>query len=391
MRILSTAILFLLVLTSYGQNSQKQEEFRDAFNAITTAVPVLNIAPDSRSSAMGDVGVSTTPDVNSIHWNPAKLAFLNDDFGISLSYVPWLRTFVPDMNIAYLSAFKKIDKTSTLGASLRYFSMGNIVFTDQSANRTGEFTPNEFAFDVAYALKMSEYFSTGVSLRFIYSNLTGGNQSSGSDTKPGTAFAFDASLYYTSDEFQISDIDAKFRGGLNFSNIGNKITYNTGGARDKNFLPMNMRLGGGITLELDQYNDLTFNIETNKLLVPTPGGTLDTSSADVSVATAVFGSFSDAPGGTREELQEFNLGFGVEYNYDDKLAFRTGFFHEPQNKGNRQYITMGAGLAYSMLQFDLSYLIPTQQNSPFANSLRITISALIDKKSSEDETPPTLN
>lgn len=378
MRILLSALLLLTTIISFGQSGT--QKVQDSFNAITTAVPFLNIAPDSRSSAMGDVGVALTPDVNSIHWNPSKLAFLEDDFGVSLSYVPWLRALVPDMNIAYLSAFKKINETSTIGTSLRYFSLGRLIFTDDQANNVGEFTPSEFAYDVAYSLKLSDQFSSGVALRYVYSNLTGGSQTAGSDTKPGTAFAFDFSMYYQSKKFNMSDKDAIFRAGLNLSNIGNKMTYNTGGSADKNFLPANMRLGAALTVEIDDYNNVTFSTDLNKLLVPTPGGSLDTSSSDVSTASAVFGSFNDAPGGTTEELQEINLGFGIEYNYDNKLAFRTGFFNEPKNKGNRQFITLGAGLAYSILQFDLSYLIATQQNSPLANSLRITISAIVNKK-----------
>ncbi len=380
MRIFLAALLLFIISPSFSQSGS--QKIQDSFNAITTAVPFLGLAPDSRSSAMGDVGVALTPDVNSIHWNPAKLAFVKDDFGIGLSYVPWMRAIVNDMNIAYLSAFKRISETSTVGSSLRYFSMGRLIFTDDNANTTGEFTPSEFAFDVAYSLKLSDYISSGVALRYIFSNLTGGNQSSGVDSKPGTTVAFDFSTYYQSKKFDFSGKDAVFRAGINFQNIGGKMTYNTSGDADENFIPMNLKLGAGITVDIDDFNAVTFSAETNKLLVPTPGGSVDTSSSDVSVATAVFGSFNDAPGGTREELQEFNLGFGVEYNYDDKFAVRTGFFNEPKTKGDRQFITLGAGMAYSYLQFDLSYLIATKQNSPLANSLRITISALINKKGS---------
>ncbi len=389
MRLLFVAVLTLLTTIALAQTDDERAD-QQQLSAITTAVPFLNIAPDSRASAMGDVGVSTSPDVNSIHWNAAKLAFMEKDYGLSLSYVPWLRAIVPDMNIAYLNGYSKINANSAFGASLRYFSLGNIQFTDTEGNSQGQFTPNEFALDGAYALKLSERFSMGVGLRFVYSNLTGGNRQAGADTKAGTAFAFDLGGYYTSQEFEISDKDAFIRAGAAFTNIGNKMTYNTGANRDENFLPMNFRLGATLTMELDDYNDISFSVEGNKLLVPTPGGSLDTSTA--SVASAVFGSFNDAPGGGREELQEVNLSIGLEYNYDDKLAFRAGFFNEPENKGNRQFITLGTGFAYSILQIDLSYLLATKQNSPLANSLRISIAALLDKgESSNGEVPPTLN
>ncbi|MGB0167391.1 MAG: type IX secretion system outer membrane channel protein PorV, partial [Luteibaculum sp.] len=326
----------------------------------------------------------------SIHWNPAKLAFLEKDFGIALSYVPWLRAIVPDMNIAYLTGFQKINDNSTVATSLRYFSLGNIQYTDEQGNSNGSFTPNEFAFDGAYALKLSEYFSAGVALRFIYSNLSGGSRVAGADTRAGTAFAFDASLFYKSKQFQLSDKDAYISSGINISNIGNKMSYSTANGTDENFLPANMRLGATLTMELDKYNDVSFTVEGNKLLVPTPNGSLDTNT--VSVASGVFGSFNDAPNGSSEELKEINLSVGIEYDYDDKLAFRLGFFNEAPEKGNRQFITLGAGLAYSVLKFDFSYLLSTKQNSPIANSLRVTISALLSKGGSkEDDLPPTLN
>ena len=354
-------------------------------NAITTAVPFLNIAPDSRSAAMGDAGVALSPDANSIHWNAAKLAFVEEDVQLSLSYSPWLRSLVPDMNISYVSGYKRINEISTVGGSLRYFSLGEITFTDAVGNELRTFTPNEFALDGAYALQLSKRLSAGVALRYVRSNLTSGSVTPGQDNRPGQSVAFDMSAYYKTGKFEIAEKDAYLTAGVNISNIGNKMSYSTSAEED--FLPSNLRLGPALQVNLDEYNTVSFTVEATKLLVPTPGGDLaDTvSGKKVSVLEGVFGSFGDAPGGGQEELREINLAFGAEYLYNNQLAFRMGYFHEHETKGNRKFITLGAGLKYTIFEVDLAYLIATSQNSPLANTLRITLQLTFNKDNNNQE------
>jgi hypothetical protein len=372
-------------------------------NTITTAVPFLLIGPDSRSSGIGDAGVSISPDANSMHWNASKLAFVENQMEISLSYSPWLRNLVPDMSQAYLSGYYKIDKTSTLGASLRYFNLGEINFTDNSGNLIRNFTPKEFAIDVAYALKLSDNLSGGLTGRFINSNLTGGISNSGADSKPGRAFAVDLSAFYKSNEFKISDKDATLSAGMNISNIGNKMSYTNSEERD--FIPINLRLGPALTIEFDDYNKLTTTVDFNKLLVPTPAK-YDPRDADlviagkdpnVGIAEGIFGSFSDAPGEVisldtannvaaikkgsvfQEELREINISGGLEYWYANQFAIRAGYFHEHATKGNRKYATFGIGLKYNVFALDFSYLISTTgRQNPLANTLRFSLKFTFD-------------
>jgi len=372
-----------------GLSAQNQNDKANQLqlNSIITAVPFLNSTPDSRAGAMGDVGVSTSPDANSIHWNPAKLAFMESDAGLSFSYVPWLRALVNDMNLVYLTGFKKINDKSAVGGSFRFFSLGTITFTDDQGNVIRDFTPSEFAIDGAYSLKLSENFSTGVALRYIHSNLTGGSVVQGQDTKPGNSVAFDFSGFYKSNQFDLGGKNAHISAGLAVTNVGNKMTYTNNQKAD--FLPTNLRLGPTLNMKLDEYNAVSFSIEANKLLVPSPGGKLDpnvdTTLTNVSPAQGIFGSFSDAPQGGKEELSEINLSFGTEYRYNNQLAFRLGYFYEAPNKGNRQYITMGAGFKYQTLNIDLSYLLSTSgPNNPLANTLRFTLGLDLGKKSNND-------
>ncbi|NNC83221.1 MAG: type IX secretion system outer membrane channel protein PorV [Flavobacteriales bacterium] len=380
-------------------------------NTITTAVPFLIIAPDTRSGGMGEAGVSISPDANSIHWNPAKLAFAESDFEMSLSYSPWLRKLVRDMNLAYLSGYSKIDDNQAIGASLRFFSLGSIQFTDEQGNDIRNFEPTEFAIDGAYAIKLSERFSGGMAARFIYSNLTGGViTSSGGESKPGTAFSVDVSGYYENDDIRIGDFDAVLSAGFNISNIGSKMSYTQAAERD--FIPINFRIGPTLKLLLDEYNSLAFTVDVNKLLVPTPpvylvdeegnfvtdgSGNLVIASGDDpnrGVASGMFGSFSDAPGnvtifddGTveveegsvfREEMREINLATGFEYWYADQFALRGGYFYEHPTKGARQFFTLGAGVKYNVFAFDFSYLIAAQNRNPLANTLRFTLRLNLD-------------
>ncbi len=396
MKIFNKGIGFLFICTGifsnivYATDPLTVKQLNGAtVNTITTAVPFLLITPDSRAGAMGDAGVASSPDANSIHWNASKLAFIDKNVGFSVSYTPWLRNLVPDIYLAYLSGYKKIDKSQVIAASLRYFSLGNIAFTDIVGTPTGNWTPNEFALDVAYSRKLSENFSGGMSLRYIYSNLTGGIPlENGQTSHAGMAVATDISGYYQK-ELDLSKKKSLLAFGLNISNIGNRISYTETGNKD--FIPINMRLGGSLKVDLDQYNTISILADMNKLLVPTPPIYKKDSmgqpviqdgqpviaygrSGNVGVASGVFGSFNDAPGGYKEELHEINYSFGLEYWYDKQFAVRTGYFYEHPTKGDRQYLTFGAGLKYNVFGLDFAYVVPTSsRTSPLQNTLRFTL------------------
>ncbi len=352
-------------------------------NTITTAVPFLMISPDARAGGMGDMGVASAPDANSIHWNPAKLAFIDKKIGFAVSYTPWLHALVNDMYLAYLTGYSKLKNDQAIAGSLRYFSLGNITFTDVNGNVIRDFKPNEFALDVAYSRKLGENFSGGIALRYIHSNLTGGTQVEGSDSKAGNTVAADISIYHQKD-IKVGGKDAVFSYGVNISNIGAKISYTETGT--KNFIPTNLRLGPGLKLHLNEYNDLAFNLDINKLLVPTPPiWQPDTSNStqsvvykgydptNESVTEGIFKSFYDAPGGGSEEFKEYIFALGMEYWYDKQFAFRAGYFNENKLKGNRKYFTLGAGLRYNVFGIDLAYLIPTEQRNPLENTLHFTL------------------
>lgn len=360
-------------------------------NTITTAVPFLLIAPDSRSGGMGEVGVATSADPNSIHWNASKLATADKNLGVSISYSPWLRALVNDISLAYISAYKKFTKDQALGFALRYFSLGNIDFTDNYGNPTGSFNPKEYSFDLAYARKLGENFSGALTLRYIYSNLTGNAFAEGTiATKAGQSVAADLSMLYKKD-VKVGGKDAIWSAGLNISNIGAKISYTETGVKD--FIPANFRLGTGLKFELDQYNTLGVYADVNKLLVPTQpiylakadgtGDSLDIEGNKVigagkdpnsaSPASAIFSSWGDAPAGFKEELKEFIWQLGTEYWYNNQFAIRAGFFHEAATKGNRKFFTLGAGLRYNVFGLDFAYLIPTTQRNPLENTLRFSL------------------
>jgi hypothetical protein len=366
------AISLLLMAISGAMNLYSQD-----LNAIQTVVPFLSIAPDSRSGAMGDAGVATAPDVYSNHWNAAKFAFIDGTGGVGISYSPWLRNLVPDINIAYLSGYYRIDKKQVVSSSLLYSSLGDVPFTDDYGNLERTFKPNEFAYDVAYSRLFSDYFSGGVAFRFIYSNLTGGTYSGGTATKPGTSFAADINGYYRRDIKEFNK-DAQLGLGFNFSNIGSKMSYSDGQTSD--FIPMNMRLGAANTINFDVYNKLTLTLDLNKLLVPTPpkydsnGEIVKGKDPNVSVPIAIFQSFYDAPGGFSEELHEITYSFGTEYWYNNQFAIRAGYFHENASKGNRKYFTAGAGFKLKGFTLDFSYLMPTVANHPLARTLRFSLS-----------------
>ncbi len=366
-------VLFLLIST-YSTNAHAQFNFRDSLlNAVSTAVPFLRIAPDARSGGMGDVGIGLSPDANGWFYSPAKMAFAPQDMAFSVTYTPWLRQLVGDIYLASLYGYKKIDDMQTIGGSLRYFSLGNITFTDIGGNYIGDFRPNEFALDAGYSRKLSDVFSAGIMLRFIYSNLASDFQVNGVAIKPGTSAAADISFFYHNDDMKLGGRDAKLNAGLNISNLGAKITY-TEDALNQDFLPANLGLGAALTVEIDDYNEITIAADLNKLLVPATFNSINGNFRDLSVPAAVIKSFSDAPGGFSEELREIIYQVGLEYWYDQQFALRLGYFYEDGTKGGRNFATVGVGLKYNVFGLNFSYLIPTSNlRNPLDNTLRFSL------------------
>ncbi|MGB8359212.1 MAG: type IX secretion system outer membrane channel protein PorV [Bacteroidales bacterium] len=361
------SIIFLLLAPVMPLAAQDPH----TLNVIQTVVPFLTIAPDSRAGAMGDAGVATSPDLFSMHWNPAKFAFIDGNGGLGISYSPWLRSLVPDINLAYLTGYYRIDSKQVLAASLMYSSLGEIQFTDDYGNYQSTYNPNEFSVDAAYSRLLSQHWSGGVALRFIYSNITAGF----ADTKTGLAFAADASAYYTT-ALKLGEKQGNIAVGINFSNIGSKMSYKTD--QEPAFIPMNMRLGTTFSVNLDRYNTLAISVDVNKLLVPTEpiyvdGVIVEGRDPNVSVPVAIFQSFYDAPGGFGEEMREFTESLGIEYWYNQQFALRAGYYNEAESKGNRKYFTAGAGFRLSVFNLDFSYLIPLTQNNPLSNTLRFSL------------------
>jgi len=352
-------------------------------STITTAAPFLLIAPDSRGAALGDNGVATAPDVNSMHWNPAKYAFANDGQAIGISYTPWLRKLVSDINLAYVSAYTKLDNRQTLATSFRYFSYGDIIYTDQLGNNYGLFKPSEFAFDAAYIRKLSNNFSMALAGRFIHSNI--GQSTQSSNLKPANGLAADIAIYWTKDVTLLgSSATASY--GVDISNIGTKIDY---GSSTKDFLPTNLRIGGSTNFHMDENNSLAFSLDLNKLLVPTNpildqnGNIISGKNPNVSVPAGIFQSFTDAPGGFKQELQEISYSIGMEYNYAQQLYLRTGYFYENPNQGNRRYLELGAGVKYNVFNIDFAYLISDNTN-PLSNTLRFSLNFYFGDKRPSD-------
>ena len=360
-------------------------------NAITTAVPFLSIAPDSRAGAMGDIGCATSADANSQSYNPAKYVFNENQFGFSVSYSPWLRQLVNDINLAYLAGYWRITDMDAIGMSLRYFSLGDIEFMDEQGQLMSTQNPNEFAIDFTYSRKLIDELSIAITPRFIYSNLTAGQFVGGEETKAGLAGAADISLFYEQD-FDAKGLEnSTLRAGLCISNMGNKMSYSSGTLR-RDFLPTNLKIGLGYEMDFDGYNKLAITGELNKLLVPTnPVYAHDSVTGyiiydaagnpviaagkdpDVSVPQGMIQSFYDAPGGFKEEMREIMWALGAEYSYRNLFFVRLGYFHESQYKGNRQFLSVGAGIKYSIFGIDVSYLVATKQYHPLANTLRFTL------------------
>lgn len=376
----SLVVLVCLLLT--GIMAKAQEEY----NVIPTAVPALMIAPDARSAGMGDLGVSTSPDVYSMHWNPAKYAFIEDDFSLGLAYTPWLRKLVPDMNIAYLAVSKRVSSKSTVAGSLLYFNLGDINFRGDDNQDLGTYRPNEFAIDLCYSRKLGDYLSAAVAARYIRSDLT---QGVGNYQKAAWSVAADVGVYYQRPVY-MGSVDGEFSWGVAITNMGSKMNYSKANTKS-DFIPTNLRLGPSLKINIDEFNSVAFSVDVNKLLVPTPPiydtngvDILKGKNPDVSMIQGMIQSFYDAPGGFSEEMKEFTLSVGAEYWYNKVFAVRAGFFHEAKMKGNRRYLTFGAGLRYNVFALDVSYLVPVNNNAtsgvnPLEGTLRFNLTFNINK------------
>lgn len=390
--------IIALFITSLNSSIFAQDNDSKIFqlNTITTAVPFLIISPDSRSGGMGDAGVATSADANSFHWNTSKLIFSEQKAEASLSYSPWLRGLVDDIKLSYLAGYKKIGTRHVVGGSLRYFSLGNIVFTNETGTTIKTFNPNEYEILGGYAFRLSDKMAVGINGKFIFSNLTGQLSSGTTSSRPGLAGAADLSFSYVNPEIMLGGFKSQISAGAAISNIGNKMSYTDNSDRD--FIPTNLRLGTALKLNFDSYNSLTVAVDFNKLLVPTlpfrdPNDPLNIISGkdnNVGIVAGALQSFYDAPGlvtvnsnnqyevekNSRliEELREINIGGGLEYWYSDILAFRAGYFHESAVKGNRKYLTFGAGLKAYSFGLNLSYLVSVTQNNPLANTVRFSLS-----------------
>lgn len=387
-------------------------------NTITTAMPFLSITPDSRAGAMGDAGTALSANSHSIYWNTAMLNFAKDDAEISVSYTPWLRQLTSDMHLSYVSGYKRIGERHAITAGLRYFSLGEITFTDNSGQVLREDKPNEFEIAAGYAFKLADRLSIGVNGKFAYSNLTGGAVIPGNTIKPGIAGATDISLAYFNDEAELGGKDGTLSLGATINNIGNKIAYTDVANSQRDFLPMNLKLGGAYKMEFDKFNSLTWAVDLQKLLVPTPpirdnsGNIIAGKNNNVGVISGMIQSFGDAPGqlekdsqgdyvqnadGTykvvkgskfKEELREINIATGLEYWYNNLFAIRGGFFYEHYTKGSRQYFNAGVGLKYKIIGIDISYLAALRQGNPLANTVRFTLRFQIGNNMETNTTAP---
>ena len=379
-----TKILFVCIMLVNTMSINAQDK-RDMFNPVNTSVTSQSIAPDARAAGMGDVGAATDPDVVSQYWNPAKYPFTISRAGVALNYTPWLRQLVSDMDLAYLAGYYRIGDHSAVSGSLRYFSLGEVqTSSDVSGSSDMTINPYEMSLDEAYTLMLSEHFSLGAAVRWIYSDLT---YDYTEDTSPGNAFAADISAYYQN-YLNLGERECQLGLGLNISNIGSKITF--GGDDNSEFIPTNLRLGASLMVPIDEYNRFTIAADANKLLVPTyPRQNEGESSGDytervqrdyydVSSISGIFKSFGDAPGGAKEELQEIQWSVGAEYVYHDQFSIRAGYHHEAENKGNRKYFTVGAGFRMSVFSLDAGYVIATAKSNPLDQTLRFTLSFDMD-------------
>lgn len=378
-------VYFLLILLFLANMNLQAQDTKNQFNPVNTGVTSLSIAPDSRGGAMGDVGVATDPDVNSQYWNPAKYPFTVSRAGVSLSYTPWLRQLVNDIDLAYLAGYYRIGDYTALSASLRYFSLGEVTVGQSSATDIGyTINPYEMSFDVGLSRMLSENFSAAVALRYIYSDLA---YKQDEDVTPGSAFAADIAMYYNR-YVVLGQRECNFAMGMNISNIGSKISYDSGNTSE--FIPTNLRLGASLLIPMDEYNTFAISADANKLLVPTrPLQAVDESDTDyedrlqkdyrdISPISGIFKSFSDAPGGFKEEMQEVQWSVGAEYTYHQQFSVRGGYHFENENKGNRKYFSVGAGFKMNVFSLDAAYLISTAQSNPLDQTLRFSLSFDLD-------------
>ena len=360
--------LFICFSFVFKSNAQTEIDTRE-IGGITTATPFLLIIPDARSGGMGDIGVATTGDAFSLFHNPAKIAFNSRQVEFGITYSPWLRNLTDDIFTGSASYINRFSDNAAWGADFKYFSLGQIDLTNDRGESNGSINPNELVATGTYSLKLSETFAMGVSLKYIRSNLAF-NGTPGNSLQPINSFAVDVSGYYQSLEENYGDFDGRYRLGFNIANIGPKVSYTPG---DEDFIPTNLKLGGGFDFIIDDYNTISTTIEFTKLLVPTPQE--DGSDQDKGFVEGMFSSFGDAPGGFSEELKEFTYALGAEYLYNNAFALRTGYFHESEDKGNRQFFTLGGGFKTNALNIDLSYLINASDvNNPLENSLRFSVS-----------------
>jgi hypothetical protein len=406
--------LILSCFTGFSQPNGGATQNDLQLNTITTALPFMAITPDSRAGGMGDAGTALSPSSSSIYWNTSILSFSEKKSEISLSYTPWLRQLTNDIHLSYLSGYYKINKQHAIGGALRYFSLGEITFTDASGNVIRDDKPSEFELTGAYAFKLSDKLSIGVNGKFAYSNLTGGLTVAGVNTKPGVVGAADLSFSYYNDKVKFGKTKGVYTFATTLNNIGNKVAYSELSKRD--FIPMNLKIGNSFLAKFDAYNDVVFSLDIQKLLVPTPasynstGDLMSGKSNDVGIINGMLQSFYDAPGvvatdangdyiknpdgtyevvkGTRfkEEMAEINLAGGIEWWYNNTFAIRGGVFYESKNKGNRQFMNIGASLKYNMFGIDFSYLASLNgRQSPLANTLRFTLRLYLgDKPASKD-------
>lgn len=373
-----------------GSGSLVRPDGTPCVNTIVTALPFLRIVADARSGAMGDAGMAISADANAMHFNASKLVFAEKDMGIAATYTPWLRALgLQDVYLAYLTGYKIIDKRQAVGVSVRYFSLGEIQYTDDSGNSLGMDKPNEFELAAAYARKLSPNLSAGLTLKYLYSRLANGQSVNGNLVTPSTSVAADLSLTYKK-PLMLNERKANLTLAGAIHNIGNKVTYTNSANQD--YIPANLSIGGALEMQLDDFNSFTFTTDISKLLVPTPkpGDADQNSVLDYKQYTPIEGmitSFSDAPNGFQEEISEIMYSVGAEYWYDKQFAVRAGYYYEDVNKGNRKFLTVGLGLRYNVFGLNFSYLVPTtQQRNPLDNTLRFSL--LFDLGALTGETDP---
>ena len=376
----------LLLFAMFFCGSAMAGEKDDMFNPLQTAVPSLSIAPDARGGALGDVGAATSADVNSQYWNPAKYAAMDGRGGVSISYTPWLRKIVNDIDLVYLAGYYKLDEVSALSASFRYFSYGEINLTDLHPSgepvEVGTAKPYEFAVDLGYSRALSERWTAAVALRFILSDITNGMDDEDGTYTSGKAVGADVAAYYKAPISLGEKRTANASFGFNISNIGSKISYDDG--ETSQFIPTNLRVGGAFEYPFDEYNSVTVALDLNKLLIPsTPVKTAEMTKEeyeeelqeyrDMSSVSGIFKSFGDAPGGFEEEMKEIMWSVGLEYSYNKQFMVRGGYFHESESKGNRKYFSLGAGFKLSVFELNAAYLISTAQSNPLDQTLRFSL------------------